>query len=66
LAACAASLTPAGFWPAHMPRVQVDVVLVHPSSVIQIGLAPSPLAVITSWTVRKPRKLKRATLPSSR
>jgi hypothetical protein len=44
LAACAASLTPEGFWPAHMPREQVEVVVVQPSSVIQIGLAPSPLA----------------------
>jgi hypothetical protein len=49
-----------------MPRAQVDVVVVQPSSVIQIGLAASPLATITSRTVRKPRKVKRATLPSSR
>ena len=54
------------FLPAHMPREQVDVVVVQPSSVIQMGLSPSPWAAITSCTERKPRNVKRATLPSSR
>ena len=65
-AACCASDTPAGFWPVHVPRPQIDVAVDQPSSVIQIDLSPSPLATITSRTVRKPRNENRPIFPASR
>ena len=53
--ACCCSETPSGFFPAHMPVSHepgsVEWVP-QPSSVIQIGLPPSPCRAITACTSR--------------
>src|SRR5437870_1759592 len=53
--AWSASVTPAAFWPAHLPTLHCPVYDDQPISVSQMALAPSPCAAMTSCTERSPR-----------